>query len=104
MTRRSRSSSPTSFIRPPSAAASTASSAGLRRGLRQRADLPAAEGLRGERQRGEAISEEAIGQAEHTSLFLEAAGKATFVGGRAEGVNGEGTDVVLPGVSSQPLK
>ena len=43
------------------------------------------------------IDEEAISQSEHTCLFLEAAGGATFVGGPTNGANGDVTAVVLPG-------
>ena len=43
------------------------------------------------------IDEEAISQAEHTCLFLEAAAGATFIGGPTNGANGDVTGVVLPG-------
>ena len=43
------------------------------------------------------IDEEAISQAEHSCLFLEAAGGATFIGGPTNGANGDVTSVVLPG-------
>ena len=52
------------------------------------------------RYRGEVvvlIDEDAISQAEHTCLFLEAAGGATFIGGPTNGANGDVTAVVLPG-------
>ena len=43
------------------------------------------------------INEEAISQAEHTCLFLEAAAGATFVGTPTNGANGDVTATVLPG-------
>jgi C-terminal processing protease CtpA/Prc len=53
-----------------------------------------------ERYRGEVvvlINEEAISQAEHTSLLLEAAAGAKFVGSATNGANGDVTQTVLPG-------
>jgi C-terminal processing protease CtpA/Prc len=43
------------------------------------------------------INEEAISQAEHTCLFLEAAAGATFIGSPTNGANGDVTTTVLPG-------
>jgi C-terminal processing protease CtpA/Prc len=43
------------------------------------------------------INEEAISQSEHTCLFLEAAGNATFIGTPTNGANGDVTTAVLPG-------
>jgi C-terminal processing protease CtpA/Prc len=43
------------------------------------------------------INEEAISQAEHTCLFLEAAAGATFIGSPTNGANGDVTATVLPG-------
>jgi C-terminal processing protease CtpA/Prc len=43
------------------------------------------------------INEEAISQAEHTCLFLEAAAGATFVGTPTNGANGDVTTTILPG-------
>jgi len=43
------------------------------------------------------INEEAISQAEHTCLFLEAAAGATFIGTPTNGANGDVTTTVLPG-------
>lgn len=43
------------------------------------------------------INEEAISQAEHTCLFMEAAAHATFIGSPTNGANGDVTNAVLPG-------
>ncbi len=43
------------------------------------------------------INEEAISQAEHTCLFLEAAAGATFIGSPTNGANGDVTTTILPG-------
>jgi C-terminal processing protease CtpA/Prc len=43
------------------------------------------------------IDENALSQAEHTCLFLEAAAEVTFIGGPTVGANGNVTTVVLPG-------
>ena len=43
------------------------------------------------------INEEAISQAEHTCLFLEAAANATFIGTPTNGANGDVTTTILPG-------
>jgi C-terminal processing protease CtpA/Prc len=43
------------------------------------------------------INKEAISQAEHTCLFLEAATRVTFVGSATNGANGDVTRVALPG-------
>lgn len=43
------------------------------------------------------INEEAISQAEHTCLFLEATAKARFIGSPTNGANGDVTRTVLPG-------
>jgi C-terminal processing protease CtpA/Prc len=43
------------------------------------------------------INEEAISQSEHTCLFLEAAGRAVFIGSPTSGANGDVTQTVLPG-------
>jgi C-terminal processing protease CtpA/Prc len=43
------------------------------------------------------INEEAISQAEHTCLFLEAAAGATFIGTPTNGANGDVTTTILPG-------
>ena len=46
------------------------------------------------------INEEAISQAEHTCLFLEAAAGATFIGSPTNGANGDVTTTILPGAIS----
>jgi C-terminal processing protease CtpA/Prc len=43
------------------------------------------------------INEDAISQAEHTCLFIEAATNATFIGSATNGANGDITNLVLPG-------
>jgi C-terminal processing protease CtpA/Prc len=43
------------------------------------------------------INEDAISQSEHSCLWLEAATNVTFIGTPTSGVNGDVTDVVLPG-------
>ena len=43
------------------------------------------------------INEDAIGQAEHTCLFIEACTPTTFIGTPTMGANGDVTNVVLPG-------
>ena len=43
------------------------------------------------------INEDAISQAEHTCLFLEAATDVTFIGTPTAGANGDVTNMVLPG-------
>jgi C-terminal processing protease CtpA/Prc len=43
------------------------------------------------------INEEAISQAEHTCLFLEASANATFIGTPTNGANGDVTVMILPG-------
>jgi C-terminal processing protease CtpA/Prc len=43
------------------------------------------------------IDERALSQAEHTALFFREAAGAVFVGSPTAGVNGDRTDVVLPG-------
>ncbi|MCI0694064.1 S41 family peptidase [candidate division KSB1 bacterium] len=43
------------------------------------------------------INEEAISQAEHTCLYLEAATDVTFIGTPTNGANGDVTTTVLPG-------
>jgi C-terminal processing protease CtpA/Prc len=43
------------------------------------------------------INEEAISQAEHTCLYLEAATNVTFIGTPTNGANGDVTTTILPG-------
>lgn len=43
------------------------------------------------------INEEAISQAEHTCLFLEATAHAKFIGSPTNGANGDVTQTILPG-------
>ena len=43
------------------------------------------------------IDEETVSQAEHTCLFFEAATNVTFIGTPTSGVNGDVTNMVLPG-------
>jgi C-terminal processing protease CtpA/Prc len=43
------------------------------------------------------INEEAISQAEHTCMYLEAATEVTFIGTPTNGANGDVTTTVLPG-------
>jgi C-terminal processing protease CtpA/Prc len=43
------------------------------------------------------INEDAISQAEHTCLFIEACTPTTFIGSPTMGANGDVTNTVLPG-------